>query len=164
MGRKRKPKAVNEQPIVKKLKIEVKEAKEEPLEDNKDERIDEEKPPNKPRKKYIRKARPIDGDPKSPFVCKTYPSLFLQMIEANPEIKLEDLEKITCGSNQILNWKCLTHKSCNMHVWKAKVCMRTYNGTGCPYCSKIGKHKKECLCSLPSFMNLDGTQIGRAHV
>jgi hypothetical protein len=160
MGPKRKLKTVlpkDEQPKAKKLKVEgkeVKEAKEVHPGDNQDERIEEEQPVKKP-KKYVRIPRPIDGDPTSKFLCKRHPSLFLELKDANPEIALEDLEKITCGSNRILNWECLNHKSCKKHVWKAKVCNRV-NGNGCPYCSE-GRNKKDCLCTIPSFKNPDGS-------
>lgn len=171
MGPKRKLKTVlskHEQPKAKKLKIEekdVKEAKEEPAEENEDEKIEEEKPRKKTYKKYVRIPRIIDGDPKSRFVWKRYPSLFLELKDANPDIKLKDLKNITCGSSRILNWKCLNHKSCNMHVWKATVGSRTYHGTGCPYCFARGKHKKECLCSQPKFKNPDGSyKHGQEHM
>lgn len=148
----------NIQPTAKKLKVEgkeVKESKEEPLEENKDERIEEEKPVKRHRKKPL--PLPIDGDPQSPFVCKRYPSIFLQMKEANPGIPLAELEKIKCGSHRILNWECLNHKSCKDHVWKAMVCSRIYNRAGCPFCFGQGNSKKECGCNQPTFKNSDGS-------
>ena len=96
----------------------------------------------------------IDGDPESNLLCERFPSLFKEL---RPEDnKGVDLRKITVGSGKKLNWRCLSHNSCDGHFWTAKVCDRTGRGSGCPFCCKNGAHQKFCKCTQLTSMNAIG--------
>lgn len=76
--------------------------------------------------------------PCNSFAVK-YPNLLAEFHPAlNPGINPFE---ISCGSGMDIVWYCKDHKTCNMHIWTAKVCDRT-NGHDCPWCS----HKRVCQC------------------
>lgn len=51
------------------------------------------------------------------------------------------------GSNKKFSWKCLEHKTCEEHIWRASVNSRTNGKTGCGFC------KGNLTCKCQSFGN-----------
>ena len=54
-------------------------------------------------------------------------------LQAEWDGDIEDLKKLTAGSNKRGKWKCLKNSKC--HVWETMIAKRTGEKTGCPYCS-----------------------------
>ena len=42
-------------------------------------------------------------------------------------------DEFTAGSNTYIHWQCSQNPT---HIWKAKICNRTMNKRGCPYCKR----------------------------
>ncbi len=66
--------------------------------------------------------------------------------------------QFTCGSNQIVHWKCL--QTCKdqpdcKHEWLSTICNRKRRG--CPYC-KHGSHNQRPCCKNKSFASWDKSE------
>lgn len=59
----------------------------------------------------------------------------------NPDV---DPYTIPHHSDKKLTWRCSTHKTCNEHIWIARVGHRS-DGCGCPFCNS-GNSKRVCSC------------------
>ena len=59
---------------------------------------------------------------------------------------IEEMKKLSCGSNKKVSWKCKTGNIC--HIWLAWIYDITNENSGCPYCSnhKICS-KINCWCN-----------------
>lgn len=78
--------------------------------------------------------------PKYNLLKDRCPNIFSQIHPTKNDPKV-DLNKLTCGSQIKLWWKCAEHKTCERHVWKASVVNRT-KGKCCRFCAG----KEVCMC------------------
>lgn len=80
--------------------------------------------------------------PRSESVAIRYPNLFWEFEQwRNPGL---DLLTFTVSSGFRINWTCLTHKTCNEHVWSAPICDRVRHSSVCGLCVPISG--KCCRC------------------
>ena len=59
--------------------------------------------------------------------------------------------RISCGSGQILTWRCSLHETCNQHIWSVSHAQRTLYG--CPFCVN------QYVCECNTFMNDENLKL-----